>query len=231
VNVSAVTAVRRRVIWEQEGRRGRKADPAWDDRRRLLTGSHRLSDKAFSVMWNGLIDSDPSSQILTASIAKEELRSLLALARTGATRSVIAIGCTPSTPGAPKPTSMSSTPSRPPSTRGGPRSWHSSTPASPTPEPKASTASSNSPSDQPAATETHQRPPTNTPGLHPDPPGNSNLKNVARLNSKSPETTGSTVAFSLNDRGRSFSRTRASPTATRRTNGKINNTMTAPEHE
>lgn len=41
-------------------------------------------------MWNSLIGSDPSAQILTAWIAKEELRALLALARTGATRSVIA---------------------------------------------------------------------------------------------------------------------------------------------
>ncbi len=87
---AAVTAVRRRVIWEQEGRRGRKADPAWANRRRLLTGRQRLSEKAFQSMWNGLVDSDPSAQILTAWIAKEELRSLLALARTGATRSVIA---------------------------------------------------------------------------------------------------------------------------------------------
>jgi transposase len=33
-------------------------------------------------MWNSLVDSDPSAQILTAWIAKEELRNLLALART-----------------------------------------------------------------------------------------------------------------------------------------------------
>ncbi len=33
----AVTKVRRRVIWEQKGRRGRKIDPAWANRRRLLT--------------------------------------------------------------------------------------------------------------------------------------------------------------------------------------------------
>ncbi|MGH3985070.1 MAG: hypothetical protein ACRDST_20885 [Pseudonocardiaceae bacterium] len=37
-------------------------------------------------MWNSLIDSDESAQVLTAWIAKEELRSLLALARTGAQR-------------------------------------------------------------------------------------------------------------------------------------------------
>jgi hypothetical protein len=79
-----------RVIWEQKGRRGRKIDPAWANRRRLLTARGRLSDKAFTAMWNGLIDSDPSAQILTAWIAKEELRKLFALARTGPDRNQIA---------------------------------------------------------------------------------------------------------------------------------------------
>ena len=86
----AVTAVRRRVIVEQQGRRGRRNDPAWANRRRLLTAQERLSPKAFTKMWNSLIDSDPSAQILTAWIAKEELRALLALARTGACRERIA---------------------------------------------------------------------------------------------------------------------------------------------
>ncbi len=40
-------------------------------------------------MWNSLTDSDPSAQILTAWIAKEELRALFALARTGAHRDQI----------------------------------------------------------------------------------------------------------------------------------------------
>ena len=86
----AVTKVRRRVIWEQKGRRGRKIDPAWANRRRLLTARERLSGKGFTAMWNGLIDSDPSAQILTAWIAKEELRKLLALARTNPDRRQIA---------------------------------------------------------------------------------------------------------------------------------------------
>jgi transposase len=81
-----VTKVRRRVIWDQKGRRGRKADPAWANRRRLLCARERLSDKGFTTMWNSLIDSDPSGQILTAWIAKEELRALFALAGTGAHR-------------------------------------------------------------------------------------------------------------------------------------------------
>jgi transposase len=86
----AVTKVRRRTIWEQKGRRGRKIDPAWANRRRLLTGRQRLRPKAFAAMWNALIDSDPSGQILAAWIAKEELRTLLALARTDAPRDLIA---------------------------------------------------------------------------------------------------------------------------------------------
>lgn len=85
----AVTKVRRRVVWDQHGRRGRKIDPAWANRRRLLTGRERLSAKAFAAMWNALIDSEPSGQVLTAWIAKEELRALLKLARTGAHRDQI----------------------------------------------------------------------------------------------------------------------------------------------
>ena len=85
----AVTKVRRRVIWETEGRRGRKVDPAWANRRRLLTGRERLRPKAFAAMWNGLIDSEPG-EVLTAWIAKEELRALLALARTHPDREQIA---------------------------------------------------------------------------------------------------------------------------------------------
>ena len=87
---AAVTAVRRRVIWEQKGRRGRKIDPAWANRRRLLTGRERLSHKGFSTMWNSLMDSEPSGQVLTAWIGKEELRALFALAGTDATRDKIA---------------------------------------------------------------------------------------------------------------------------------------------
>lgn len=40
-----VTKVRRRVTWDTHGRRGRKIDPAWANRRRLLKARERLSDK------------------------------------------------------------------------------------------------------------------------------------------------------------------------------------------
>ncbi|NKY21039.1 ISL3 family transposase [Tsukamurella spumae] len=80
----AVTAVRRRVTFDRHGRRGRKNDPEWANRRRLLTGRERLSEKSFTRMWNALIDHDRTDQILTAYIAKEQLRHLLASARDGA---------------------------------------------------------------------------------------------------------------------------------------------------
>ncbi|MEV8634578.1 ISL3 family transposase [Streptosporangium sp. NPDC051023] len=85
----ALTAVRQRVTREERGRRGRATDPEWANRRRLLRGRERLSERGFTRMWNDLIDHEPTGQILTAWIAKEELRSLLACARERASRSVI----------------------------------------------------------------------------------------------------------------------------------------------
>jgi transposase len=86
----AVTDVRRRVTWDTHGRRGRKNDPAWAARRRLLRGRERLADKQFAKMWNDLVDGDDTGKILTAWIAKEELRTLLATARTGGQRHDVA---------------------------------------------------------------------------------------------------------------------------------------------
>ncbi len=79
----AVTAVRQRVTREQLGRRGRKTDPAWANRRLLLRGRERLSQAALARMWNGCVDHDPSGQILSVWIAKEELRALCATAARG----------------------------------------------------------------------------------------------------------------------------------------------------
>ncbi len=79
----AVTGVRQRVIREHEGRRGRKVDPAWVVRRRLLTAYERLRPETFVAMWNSLIDTgDPGIDILPASLVKEDLRALLALSGT-----------------------------------------------------------------------------------------------------------------------------------------------------
>jgi len=82
----ALTDVRRRVTWDTHGRRGRKTDPAWARRRRLLRGRERLTGRQFTAMWNDLVDADDTGQILTAWIAKEELRALFATARTGGQR-------------------------------------------------------------------------------------------------------------------------------------------------
>ncbi|MEU7897668.1 ISL3 family transposase [Nonomuraea sp. NPDC049152] len=85
----ALTAIRQRVTREQRGRRGRAADPEWANRHRLPRARENLSERAFIGMWNALIDHEPTGQILTAWIAKEELRALLACARQQAPRSVI----------------------------------------------------------------------------------------------------------------------------------------------
>ena len=79
----AVTAVRQRVTRDLLGRRGRTIDPAWANRRLLLRGRERLSERALARMWNGCVDHDPSGAILSAWIAKEELRALCATAARG----------------------------------------------------------------------------------------------------------------------------------------------------
>ena len=82
----AVTDVRRRVTVDTTGHRGTAKDPIWAKRTRLLRAKQRLSPEAFTKMWNGLIDNDPTGQILSTWIGKEELRKLLALAKTGGDR-------------------------------------------------------------------------------------------------------------------------------------------------
>ena len=85
-----LTQVRQRVIRETQGRRGRKTDPAWAARRRLLTGHERLRPETFAKMWNSLIDTgDAGVLILQAYTVKEDLRSLLGLAGTNPERHVI----------------------------------------------------------------------------------------------------------------------------------------------
>ncbi|MGH3849641.1 MAG: ISL3 family transposase [Pseudonocardiaceae bacterium] len=79
----ALTKVRRRVTWDLRDRRGRQLDPEWANRRRLLRARERLSDKSFTKMWNAIVAEDDTGQILSAWIAKEELRTLLATVRLG----------------------------------------------------------------------------------------------------------------------------------------------------
>jgi transposase len=82
-----LSTVRRRTTAEVRGRRGRATDPEWKARRRLLRNREDLSDEQFAQMWNPLLAEGRIGQmLLTAWIAKESLRNLLALARTGASR-------------------------------------------------------------------------------------------------------------------------------------------------
>jgi len=72
------------------GRRGRKRDPEWAGRRKLLIGHERLDPTAFAKLWNALIDAgDPGIEILHAYTVKENLRHLLALSATFPERSLI----------------------------------------------------------------------------------------------------------------------------------------------
>jgi transposase len=82
----ALTQVRQRVTRELLDRRGRAIDPVWANRRLLLRGGERLSPRALRRMWNDLIDNDPTDEIVTAWIAKEELRRLLHAAARGGHR-------------------------------------------------------------------------------------------------------------------------------------------------
>jgi len=82
-----LSLVRRRTTAQVRGRRGRASDPEWKARRRLLRNREDLTDEQFARMWNPLLDEGQIGQtLLTAWIAKESLRNLLALARTGPSR-------------------------------------------------------------------------------------------------------------------------------------------------
>ncbi len=158
----AVTKVRRRVTWELRERRGRKLDPEWANRRRLLRARERLSPKSFATMWNAIIAEDPSGQILSAWIAKEELRTLLCTVRLGGDPHLTRHRLHRSCPGASTRRSPNCSPWPPPSTPGGPKSRASSPPASPTPAPRATTGWSNTSNAPLADSET----PTTRPAGH-----------------------------------------------------------------
>jgi transposase len=85
----AVTRVRQRVTREYLGRRGRRIDPVWVNRRHLLRAREGLSDKRFATMWNACLDTDLSGDLLATWIAKEQLRDLLRCAADRADRHTI----------------------------------------------------------------------------------------------------------------------------------------------
>jgi hypothetical protein len=74
----AVTDVRQHVSRDRHGRRGRKADPAWAHRQRLLCASDRLGDRARARLDALFATDDPTGEIAAAWQCKEHLRRLLA---------------------------------------------------------------------------------------------------------------------------------------------------------
>lgn len=81
-----VDAVRRRVTQAERGRRGRKSDVEWINRRRLLRGSERLTDEQRHTLFEKLTSADPNGDIAAAWIAKELLRDVLACTDAGGLR-------------------------------------------------------------------------------------------------------------------------------------------------
>jgi transposase len=78
----ALCEVRRRLTFQHRGRRGRKTDPEWIARNRLTRNWEDLTDEQVTTMWTKLEAAGPiGTGILTAWIAKEELRGVLACNR------------------------------------------------------------------------------------------------------------------------------------------------------
>ncbi len=74
----ALTQVRQRVIRERFGRRGRRRDAAWANRRLLLRAGDTLSPKALARLRRTFTADDPTDELGAAWAVKEQLRRLLA---------------------------------------------------------------------------------------------------------------------------------------------------------
>jgi transposase len=78
-----VDDVRRRTTQAHRLRRGRKSDPEWINRRRLLRAAERLTDEQRHTLFEKLTSADPNGDIAAAWIAKELLRDVLACTARG----------------------------------------------------------------------------------------------------------------------------------------------------
>jgi transposase len=85
----AVTEYRRELAWARRGRRGRKVDPEWAQRNRLLRGAETLTDEEAAKMHDAMRRADPSGGLEKCWQGKEMLRRLLALAGTDPERNLI----------------------------------------------------------------------------------------------------------------------------------------------
>jgi transposase len=76
----AVTEYRRELAWARRGRRGRKIDPEWAQRNRLLRAEETLTHDEATKMHDAMRVADPSGGLEKCWQGKEMLRQLLALA-------------------------------------------------------------------------------------------------------------------------------------------------------
>lgn len=72
-----VTTVRQRLIRQRLGRRGRKRDASWANRRLLLRAGNTLSPKALARLKQTFRADDPTDELGAAWAVKEQLRRLL----------------------------------------------------------------------------------------------------------------------------------------------------------
>ena len=73
---TALDEVRRRVQQATSGHRGRKDDPLYRIRRRLLTGHEKLTPEGFERVLAWLDAGDPDGEVAIAYLAKEQLRAV-----------------------------------------------------------------------------------------------------------------------------------------------------------
>ena len=85
----AVTEYRRDLAWSRRGRRGRKIDPEWAQRNRLLRAAETLTDNEAAKMHDAMRLADPAGGLEKCWQGKEKLRRLLALAGTDPDRDLI----------------------------------------------------------------------------------------------------------------------------------------------
>ena len=78
-----VDQVRQRVTRDGRGRRGRKADPEWQIRRRVLRGKESLTELELAALLDKLLDRDVAGDLAAAWVAKELLRDVFACKDTG----------------------------------------------------------------------------------------------------------------------------------------------------
>ncbi|AZI57433.1 hypothetical protein EH165_03915 [Nakamurella antarctica] len=77
------------MAWTRRGRRGRKVDPEWGQRNRLLRAAKNLTEDELTKMLTAIRAADPTGGLEKCWQAKEKLRSVLSLAGTNPGRSQV----------------------------------------------------------------------------------------------------------------------------------------------